>query len=218
MGAEEHIVVALQPVLAAAGLDIWDVELAGTSVRILVDRPGGADLDAIAGVTPAISALLDERDDLVPGGRYTLEVSSPGLERRLRHPRHFAAYVGEQVAVKTSQAVCGQRRLRGTLVAASDDTISLTLSEGDSTGGTDVKVPLSVIEKANAVFEWGAPSPRPKVGAASDKKARAAGRKEAAQPPSGLDVPVEGLGEPVQGLPAGNYASAGTAEASEEVR
>lgn len=205
MGAEEHIAVALTPVLTAAGLDLWDVELVGASVRVLVDRPGGADLDSISAVTPAVSAVLDERDDLVPAGRYMLEVSSPGLERRLRHPRHFAAYVGKQVSVKTSEVVSGHRRMKGVLTGASDDSISLRL-ERDVPGGSDsdVEVPLAVIERANTVFEWGAAT-RAGAGPSSGKKAHAGGKREAGQPP---------------GRRLGDSGDEGrsTAEVSEEVR
>ena len=107
MSAEENISQALRPVVHAAGLEIWDVERSGNTVRVLVERADGVDLDAISEVSAAISALLDQRDDLVPAGRYILEVSSPGLERRLRYPRHFARYVGEEIAVKTAPGTDG---------------------------------------------------------------------------------------------------------------
>ena len=93
MGAEEKIADFIRPIVQAAGLEIWDVERAGASLRVMVERPGGIDLDAISELSRALSSALDQRDDLVPDGRYTLEVSSPGLERRLRYPRHFASYI-----------------------------------------------------------------------------------------------------------------------------
>ena len=120
MGAEEQIAEALRPAVQAAGLEIWDVERSGATVRVLVERPGGVDLDSISQLSTAISATLDQRDDLVPAGRYMLEVSSPGLERRLRYPEHFARYIGEEVTVKTVEPVNGTRRLRGTLTSASE--------------------------------------------------------------------------------------------------
>ena len=117
MGAEEQIAQALVPAVRAAGLDNWQGERSGASVRILVERPGGVDLDSISQLSAAVSDILDQRDDLVPAGRYTLEVSSPGLERRLRSPSHFVRYVGEEVAVRTAEAVDGRRRFRGTLTS-----------------------------------------------------------------------------------------------------
>lgn len=163
MGAEEAISEALRPAVQAAGLEIWDIERSGTSVRVLVERAGGVDLEAISAVSGVISAVLDERDDLVPAGRYTLEVSSPGLERRLRYPRHFARYVGQEVAVKSMAGTDGARRLRGTLIGATDEdiTIRAPISETES---EDVRLPLAWVDRANTVFTWGqAPKPsRPK--------------------------------------------------------
>jgi len=163
MGPEEGISEAIRPAVQAAGLEIWDIERvadrSGASLRILVEKAGGVDLDAIAELSGTISAVLDERDDLVPSGRYTLEVSSPGLERRLRLPRHFARYVGQEVAVKTVAGSDGPRRLRGTLLGATDEqiTVRVPISPTDS---QDVRQPLSSVERANTVFTWGQP-PRP---------------------------------------------------------
>lgn len=177
MGADEAIADALRPTVRAAGLDIWDVERSGTSVMLLVDRPGGVDLDAIAGLAKAVSAVLDDRDDLVPAGRYTLEVSSPGLERRLRYPRHFAAYVGQEVAVKTSEAVDGARRLRGSLVGATDADITLQV-HAESGEAREVRLPLSLVERANTVFVWGSTArPGPGKGGRSPSARRSQGRR-----------------------------------------
>ena len=85
------------PVVGALGCSVYDVEVAGSgkarTVRVLIDREGGVDIDAIAEATRAISPLLDEADPVA--GAYLLEVSSPGVERPLRTPAHFAAAVGE---------------------------------------------------------------------------------------------------------------------------
>jgi ribosome maturation factor RimP len=157
MGAEEDISLALRPAVHAAGLEIWDVERSGTSVRVLVERADGVDLEAISQVTSAISTVLDERDDLVPTGRYTLEVSSPGLERRLRYPTHFARYVGQEVAVKTVAGADGARRLRGTLVGVTDEEITVR-APISGTESEDVRLPLNRVERANTVFSWGQPA------------------------------------------------------------
>jgi len=166
MGAEQQIADALSPAVRAAGLEIWDVERSGASVRVLVERPGGVDLDSISQLSAALSAILDQHDDLVPAGRYMLEVSSPGLERRLRYPGHFARYVGEEVAVRTTEPFNGSRRLRGTLTGATDDAITIR-ADGSDDGTVDLAVPLTSIERAHAVFTWGQPpkgrpSDRPK--------------------------------------------------------
>src|ERR1700677_1748374 len=88
----------LSPLLESRGLDLIDVELHGAELTVFVDRQGGVDLDTLGEATRAVSAALDEIDPLP--GRYTLAVSSPGLERRLRTPAHFVRAVGEAVTAR----------------------------------------------------------------------------------------------------------------------
>ena len=85
------------PLLAERDLELYDVEVAGRDLRVVVDRAAGLDLDRLAEATRAVSRALDDADPIA--GAYTLEVSSPGLERRLRTPQHFAGAVGEAVKV-----------------------------------------------------------------------------------------------------------------------
>ncbi len=139
----------LQPLMAAARLELVDVELRSGVLRVTVDRPGGVDLEALTDANRAVSTLLDETDPIP--GRYTLEVSSPGVERTLRTPAHFVTAVGETVTVKTRPQVPGDRRLRGVLVAADQD--GLTLEVGGTEGG--VRLAYSDIDKARTVFVWG---------------------------------------------------------------
>ena len=121
----------VEPVCTADSVDLVDVELNGGVLRLTVDRDGGLDLDAIASVTRRVSRLLDE-DDPVPG-RYTLEVTSPGLERKLRTPDHFRRAVGDEVTIRTVARGDAPRRLRGTLVAADDEAITV----GEAADGVD---------------------------------------------------------------------------------
>jgi ribosome maturation factor RimP len=216
MGAEENIADALRPAVHAAGLEIWDVERSGTSLRVLVERGGGVDLQSISEVSGLISAALDQRDDLVPAGRYTLEVSSPGLERRLRHPWQYARYIGEEVAVKTLEAVNGARRLRGTLIEATDEAVTVRAAvSGPET--QDVRLPLTLIDRANTVFTWG-PAPRPPKPAKPTKSAKPA--KPAKSAKSAKSDKRTGPGKPVPGAASrANAARSGhLAEASEEAR
>ena len=87
MGAEEQIAEALRPAVQAAGLEIWDVERSGATVRVLVERPGGVDLDSISQVSSAISAILDQRDDLVPAGQVHARGVQPGPRAPAALPR-----------------------------------------------------------------------------------------------------------------------------------
>jgi ribosome maturation factor RimP len=152
----ETIVAAIEPVLATLGLEVFDVQLTGagraSTVRVIVDRDGGVDLDAITAASERIQPALDDL------GPYALEVSSPGLERPLRRPEHFRRAVGETVSVKVRDADGEVRRLRGELVAA--DERGITVDAGDTNGGEHVE--YDQIIKARTVFEWGAAPKTPK--------------------------------------------------------
>ena len=148
MTTTQRVEPLVTPVLDAAGLDLYDLELAGGVLRVLVDREGGADLDAIAAVTRALSRTLDEHDPIQ--GRYTLEVSTPGLERPLRTATHFRGAVGAAVKVKTRPGVEGDRRVDGTVTAAEDDVVTITADDG-----TSRTLRYDDIERARTVFVWG---------------------------------------------------------------
>jgi ribosome maturation factor RimP len=144
------LVTALSPLLEARGLDLIDVEFHGNELAVFVDRQGGVDLDALGEATRAVSSALDEIDPLP--GRYTLTVSSPGLERRLRTPAHFARAVGEAVTLRVHGGTEDVRRLTGTLEAA--DESGCTLVGPDVPEGS-MRIAYDEIERARTVFEWG---------------------------------------------------------------
>lgn len=105
-------------------IELYDVELRGgrsSAVTVFIDRPGGVDLDTCAAVSHALEDLRD---------RHALEVSSPGLERRLRRPDHFTRVVGETVALRTVTPRAGRSSFRGRLTAADDHGVTLALEEG----------------------------------------------------------------------------------------
>jgi ribosome maturation factor RimP len=162
----EELFPLLEPVLAASSLELIDVEVRSGVVLVTVDREGGVDLEALTQANRAVSSILDEHDPIP--GHYTLEVSSPGVERTLRTPAHFARAVGDKVTVKTRPQVPGDRRLTGTLVASDDDGLVLRI-EDDSAG--DRRLGYSDIDRARTVFEWG-PAPRPGGGAGNTAKAQ----------------------------------------------
>ena len=123
-----RIVALAQPILDDLGLTLYDCEHAGGTLIITLDKrrdagpgsdgPGSAAprvlLDELSLFTRLLSRELDH-DDPMPG-RYTLEVSSPGLERRLRRPDHYAGAIGEAVAIRLVREIDGTRRLNGTLI------------------------------------------------------------------------------------------------------
>lgn len=149
----------LRALLDSLGLELYDVEMNKGTLTVTVTRPGGIDLDTLAGANSAISAWLDERDPI--SGRYTLDVSSPGLERRLRTPAHFAGAIGETVTLRERREGEATRRLEGTLRAATDTTVTI-----DDAELGEVTVALTNIERARTVFAWGASAkPSPSKGA-----------------------------------------------------
>jgi ribosome maturation factor RimP len=145
---------ALSPLLEERGLDLIDVELHGSELTVFVDRQGGVDLDTLGEATRAVSATLDELDPLP--GRYTLAVSSPGLERRLRTPAHFVRAVGEAVTVRVHSGTSDVRRVSGTLESA--DQAGFTLVGPDLPDGS-LRIAYDEVERARTIFEWG---PQPK--------------------------------------------------------
>jgi ribosome maturation factor RimP len=154
MGTDDAVRRLVEPLLAARGLELFDVELRSGILRISVDKDTGLDLDAISEASEVISDALDNEDPIP--GKYTLEVSSPGLERPLRTPAHFRRFVGTTVSIRTQPEVEGERRIQGTLEAADDDGITVA----------GRRLTYSEIERARTVFEWG---PTPKRAAANPR-------------------------------------------------
>jgi ribosome maturation factor RimP len=165
----ERVHDIVEPLLAARHLELFDVEYAPPRLRILVDRAwgpsgpqsgqqGGVDLDTLGEVTRVVSHALDEHDPIP--GRYTLEVSSPGVERPLRTPTHFTRAIGAAVAIRTHPGV-EPRRVAGTLSGADGEGITVRLDQPDDDGRTEVRVGYGDIERARTVFTWGEPAPKP---------------------------------------------------------
>ncbi|HUR77150.1 MAG TPA: ribosome maturation factor RimP [Acidimicrobiales bacterium] len=137
--------------LSDQGFEVFDVEFGGGRLVVTITKPGGVDLEALTQATHIVSDLLDEHDP-IPADRYLLEVSSPGLERSLRTPAHFAGALGETVNIKLKPHVEGERRHEGLLEAADD--------AGVSVGGRIFS--YAEIEKARTVFVWGPTPKKPK--------------------------------------------------------
>jgi ribosome maturation factor RimP len=160
----------LTPIVESLGLSVYDVTLTGgprQTLAVVVDRPGGVDLEAIETATRTVSAALDALDPVK--GRYLLEVSSPGLERTLRTPEHFGHAIGEVVTCKARDADGHVERLRGTLVTAGAGTLTIRTETGDR------EVALDAVESAKTVFEWG-PAPKPGRGSRPGRKKEVVGR------------------------------------------
>lgn len=160
MSALEEVKDLATAVARRRALTLWDVEMAGAPGRAVVrvyvdaDPPGQIDLDTVAEVSEEISRGLDLRDPIA--GRYTLEVSSPGLERNLRSADHFARSVGSRVVLKTKDPDqrTGSHRIDGVIADAGPDYVVVEGDEGSQ------RVMLSNIKSARTVFEWQDRSPQ----------------------------------------------------------
>lgn len=125
------------------GVELVDLEVRGgpsAALALFIDRAGGVDLELCAAVSHALDDLRE---------RYSLEVSSPGLDRRLRKPAHFAAALGEEVAVKLAVRKEGRGNVRGRLVAADERGITLVTEAGETVG-----LPLDGIARAHVVYNF----------------------------------------------------------------
>ena len=148
MTAIDRVRTIVAPLVADADLDLYDLELAGGVLQVLVDKPVGADIGVISTLARSISRALDEHDPI--DGAYTLEVGSPVLERPLRAPAHFAGAIGVTVKVKTKPGVEGERRIEGAITAADDASVTVQPPEGDAR-----TLRYEDIERARTTFEWG---------------------------------------------------------------
>ncbi|HEU4604520.1 MAG TPA: ribosome maturation factor RimP [Steroidobacteraceae bacterium] len=137
----------LGPVVAAKGVELWELEYAtrpgGGLLRLYIDSPEGISVDDCERVSRAVSDMLDEHDPIP--GEYTLEVSSPGLDRVLRTREHFSRFPGEQVRVEMREPIAGRKRFLGQLLEVSEREITLLVD------GAQVKLPIDEIHKARLV-------------------------------------------------------------------
>jgi ribosome maturation factor RimP len=169
----EAIRAELTPIVESLGLTVYDVTVTGgarPALTVLVDRPeagASVDLDTLETATRALSVALDAMDPMRE--RYLLEVSSPGLERPLRTPAHFAHAVGELVTCKVQDPEGHAARVRGELTAATADTVTISTDDGDRT------LALDAVDAARTVFEWG-PAPKPGKGSRPGRKKEVAAR------------------------------------------
>jgi ribosome maturation factor RimP len=142
------------PLAQAESMEIVDIELrhegtrGGRILRVYLDKEGGPNVDDLSRVSRQLSDVLDTHDAVE--GAYTLEVSSPGINRPLRRPEHFTRFVGKRIRVRTRDLINGRRSFLGMLKAVLDDRIALTQE------GMEYQIPFSVIEKSNYEHDWSA--------------------------------------------------------------
>lgn len=151
MALAERIAELIAPTVASAGFELVRVRmLAGSrTLQIMAERPDGTmDLEACAALSKAIELVLDAADPIA--SEYTLEVSSPGIDRPLTRPKDFARYVGHEARLVLKAAQDGARQFKGDLLALEGGRVRVALKGAKA--GTELCVPLSNIEEAKLVL------------------------------------------------------------------
>jgi ribosome maturation factor RimP len=148
----EKVQEIAERVAASEGLEIVEVQMLGGGgarlLRIFIDKPEGVTHADCETISQNVGTILDV-EDVIPGSKYTLEVSSPGVERKLTKPRDFERFVGQKVKVALRQPVENQRSWTGTLTSFAEGVLTLEPSPG-----RNIQVPFDQVEKANLKFEW----------------------------------------------------------------
>ncbi|PYX86849.1 MAG: ribosome maturation factor [Acidobacteria bacterium] len=154
-------------VAASSGLEVVDLELRGGGksrmLRITIDKPAGVTHEDCANVSRELGTILDV-EDAVPGGSYLLEVSSPGLDRKLSRPADFERFAGSLVKLTTREPVDGSRHVEGRLSGYRDGRITIEVGGKKASGkprkhqqpapsAPRLEIELANIEKANLVPE-----------------------------------------------------------------
>jgi ribosome maturation factor RimP len=137
---------------ASEEIEVVEIELLGggkhRTLRIYIDKPTGVTHGDCEMISHNVGTILDV-EDVIPGDTYTLEVSSPGVERKLSKPRDFERFVGQKVKVVLREPVENQKRWEGILAAFQENQVTL-----EAAPGRTVQFDLNQVEKANLKFEW----------------------------------------------------------------
>ena len=148
-GRAEVLTDLIPPVVDALGYKLWGVEYLGQGkhsvLRVYLDKEGGIFIEDCVEASKQISSLLDVEDPIT--GEYTLEVSSPGLDRILFTLEQFQEYVGYHIKLKLTESFAGKRNFSGQLKAVVDDEVVLIIGDQEYT------LPYELIEKANLVSQ-----------------------------------------------------------------
>jgi len=144
-GKEQKLLDALEPRAREEGIELVTLEITGAkkapTIRVYIDTDHGVGFDELAAAQAWINDIMDEIDPFP--GAYMLEVSSPGIDRPLRTPEHFARFAGERAVVKTTSPVDGRSNFSGIIVDANGETITLDCD------GDEYVIPIAQVKRAN---------------------------------------------------------------------
>ena len=159
---EDRVRAIAERVAATSGLEVVEIELRGGGktrmLRVFLDKPGGVTHEDCALFSREFGTILDV-EDVVPGGSYVLEVSSPGLDRKLNRAADYERFAGSKVKLMTREPVNGNRHFEGRLESLRDGRLTLDLSEARKKkrpaldAAQKVEIELANVEKANLVPE-----------------------------------------------------------------
>lgn len=142
---ERQLLDALEPRAASEGIEIVTVQVVGAkkapTIRVFIDTPEGVSFDQLAKSQAWINEIMDALDPFP--GAYTLEVSSPGIDRPLRTPQHFAQFAGDVAVVKMGHPIDGRSNFTGKIVAADNENVTLSID------GEDVVLPFDDMKRAH---------------------------------------------------------------------
>jgi len=148
----ERITGIANEIAQPMGIEIVEIELLGAGkqrvLRIFIDRPDGVSHADCEFVSQKVGDALDA-EDLIPGDNYTLEVSSPGVERKLTKPADFQRFAGQKAKIVMREAVEDQKFWEGVLRGVEGEAVVIEPAEGRI-----LHIPLAIIKRANLKFEW----------------------------------------------------------------
>ena len=151
-GLLEKITQLGEQAAIGTGIEIAEIQLRGSGkaslLRVFIYKPEGVTHGDCQMISERFGTLLDEDEALLAEG-YTLEVSSPGVERKLARPRDFERVVGQKIKLAVREPIEGQTRFEGKLAEFAADALQLEIAPGQT-----VRVPLEQVQKANLKFEW----------------------------------------------------------------
>ena len=137
----------IEALLLPADIEIYDIELNAGILKVTINSKLGINIDELADINRKISSELDKQD--LMSNKYTLEVSSPGLERKLRKKEHYLGAINERISVKLGPHVEGERRYEGTLIKVNEEILTI-----QGKNGIHDEIDLSDVTSAKTIFEW----------------------------------------------------------------
>jgi ribosome maturation factor RimP len=150
MSRKDDIEQIIEPAVAALGFELLGIDFITQGrhslIRLYIDSDNGVDVENCADVSRQVSAVLDVEDPI--NGEYTLEVSSPGIERPLFKPEHFTRVIDQIIAVRLSIPLNGRRKFKGELTEVREDGITIVFDD------SEIRIGFNEIDKANLVARW----------------------------------------------------------------